>query len=295
MGKFKKLEKYSSWRKIAMGIWNGPGDPTIYGFEEFRMDDILEFFDEIQAATTTTIKPMHAAVHACAQTMTENPDLNVAIINGRCMKRPSVDIFCQVAVPGKTASEGDLSGVKLRNVDGMDIVEIARALRGRARKVRAGTDEEIERQKSTIDRIPRLLMRNAMRAMEFLTWNVPVDLKKAGLPDDPFGSAMVSSLATYGMQNGFAPLIPSSRTPILLVPGAIYDAVMPHNGEPKVCKAMQLTLTCDHRAFDGLQLSYLSNIVQATYNDFQSVFPTADALAKHHPDGEEAGDRKSVV
>ncbi len=289
MGKFTPLDHYSSWRKIAMGMWNTPGDPTIYGYEQYRMDEILEFYDEIHAASGVKVNATHATVHACAMIMAKHPDLNVAIINGRAMQRDTVDIFCQVAVPGSKASEGDLSGVKLKNADQLDLVEISQALRKRAKKVRAGEDQEIEQQKSTIDRIPRLMMRNMMRLMEFLTWNVPLNFKKLGMPNDPFGSAMVSSIAAFELRLGFAPLVPASRTPLVILPGAIFDRVMPVDGEPKVCKVMQISLTCDHRVFDGLQLGYLCKIIRDHFESFREIFPPAEHFAKHHPDGEEAG------
>ena len=41
--RWKPLDHYSSWRKISIGMWNSPGDPTIYGYETLVVEDLLRY------------------------------------------------------------------------------------------------------------------------------------------------------------------------------------------------------------------------------------------------------------
>lgn len=287
MGKnWRALEKYSSWRKISMGMWHGPGDPSIYGYETLIVDEALEYIERVSAISGVKITMLAYMVYTIAKILRENPDLNVIIVNGRVLQREHVNIFCQVALPSSSehTQESDLSGVKLRDVDHMDLVDIAKRLRGRAKKVRTGKDKEIERQKSTINLIPRFMMRTAMKIMEFLTFNVPINFGKLGMPDDPFGSCMISSIAAFELRLGLAPLVPASRCPILFVPGAVFDDVRVVDDEIKKCKVMQVSLTCDHRAFDGLQIGVYGRSIRAFIEHPYTHFPDPETFAHHNTD-----------
>jgi hypothetical protein len=89
---------------------------------------------------------------------------------------------------------------------------------------------------------------------DFLTFNVPADLDAIGVRSDPFGSFMVSSVANFDIKLGYAPLVPASRCPMVVLPGVVHEAVMPVDGEPKVVPAMYTGVTFDHRCFDGYQI-----------------------------------------
>lgn len=258
------MQRYSSWRKISTGMWDRPGDPTVYGFEELDVTETLDYLERVSAASGEHVTMTALVVHAIAKTLGRFPELNVIIIGGRVLQREHVNVFCQVAVPSDTPGTADLSGVRLEDADQMTLVEIAQRLRSKASKVRRGEDAEVERQKSLIDRIPPRLMHSALRLMDFLTFDVPVDLDAIGLHSDPFGSCMVSSIASFDLRLGFAPLVPASRVPLLLLPGVVFEAPRVVDGEIVIRKVMQTGLTCDHRAYDGYQLGCIGR----TFRDY---------------------------
>jgi hypothetical protein len=153
MGKYwSPVKKLSSWRKISVGMWAPPDDPTIYGYETLMVEQAIEYIREVEEATGVKISMAAFVVHVLAKAMAQDPALNVMVVNGRIQKRNTVDAFCQVMIPGD--GQADLSGVQIRSVDEMNLAEIAESLKGRAKKVRAGEDQGLERQKKMIDRVP---------------------------------------------------------------------------------------------------------------------------------------------
>lgn len=254
---WKKPERVSSWRKISVGMWRRPSDPTIYGYETLPVDELLDYLDEVSEATGEKVTLTTYLAKVTSDILAANPELNAIIVGNRVQRRENVDVFCQVAVSNESGGSADLSGVKIRNCDRLSLPEIANYLHRRADRVRQGQDEEIEQTKSMIDRIPPLLLPKLLSFFDFLTFAVPFDLGKIGIRDDPFGSFMVTNCAPFDIRMGFAPLVPASRTPFVILPGIVEDHVFAENGKPVVRPGCQMSFTADHRCFDGLQIGIL--------------------------------------
>lgn len=288
MGKhWKKLKDLSSWRKISVGMWGPPDDPTIYGHETLNVEKTLKYLDDIHEQTGNRVSMTALDVAAFATVYKENPHLNVMVVNRRVVERQSIDAFCQVAIPNEDTGKADLSGVKLKGVGDMDPVQISDRLRRRAKKVRAGEDVEIEESKAIIDFVPSWFMRPMIKTVDFLTFNVPIDLDAAKIRSDPFGSFMVSSIAAFDLKLGYAPLVPASRCPLVALPGAVHDVVMPIDGEPKVVKGLTVAVTFDHRCFDGYQIGVIVRRMRDLMQDPETHFGPAHQFADRHAIGAE--------
>ena len=273
---WKKPTRTSSWRKLSVGMWNRPSDPTVYGHETHPADKILTYLEEVSEYSGQKVTMTAYLVKSMATMFALYPELNTIVVGNRVMQRENIYIFCQVAVAGGGDKDADLSGVKIRNADRLSIMEIAEYLHTRATRVRKGQDEEIEQTKSMIDKIPPLLLPSMMRLVDILTFAVPIDLGKLGIRDDPFGSGMVTNCAPFNIRLGLAPLVPASRTPLVLLPGAIYDAPAVVDGEVKVAPVMSSSFTLDHRCYDGYHIGKLVKTMRECLMD----------PAYHHPPSE---------
>ncbi len=276
---WKKPENLSSWRKISVGMWKRPADPTIYGYETVDVEDLVAFLDEVSEACGEKVTMTAYMSKIISDIMTEYPKLNSIVVGNQVLQRESIDAFCQVAVANDSGGSADLSGTKLRNSDTMTLPEIAAKLHRRADRIRKGQDEEIEQTKSMLDKIPPLLLPKLMRVVDLLTYVVPFDLGKIGIRDDPFGSFMVTNCAPFDIRMGFAPLVPFARTPIVVLIGIVEDHVFVENGEPVVKKGSQMSFTADHRCFDGLQIGQLVRNIRARLEDPYRYYPDPSSYA----------------
>lgn len=251
--RWETLQEASLWRKIAVGMWSRPTSPTFYGMMEVDVTEMLDYLDEVRRVTGHRVTPTVFLVKVLARFFEQNPDLNVIVVGNEVKKRTHIDIFCQVAIPGSDGMQADLSGVKIEDCDQLELPDILASLHKRAGRIRTGDDEQIESTRSTLDLVPARLRPLVVRLVEFLTFEVPLDLGRIGLPSDPFGSAMLSSVGQFDVDQAFAPLVPASRCPLVVLPGRIREAPIAIDGEVQVRKVMTLSSTADHRCYDGFQ------------------------------------------
>lgn len=261
----RPLVDASSFRRIAASAWPGPSDPTIHGLLEVRAERLLRWLHEEGARTGEKLTVTHAVARAVALVLARHPDLNGLVRWGTIHLRQSVDVFLQVAVPAEDGRLGktDLSGVLLRGADDLPIATMARQLRERAQAIREGRDAEFQRTKGTLSALPAILLRPLLLLLDLLQIGFNLDLRWAGLPRDPFGSAMVTSLGMMGVRVGFAPIFPLAHAPILVLVGAVEDRPVVEQGAVAVGKVLTLSGSFDHRMVDGYHAARFAKDLQA--------------------------------
>ena len=104
-------------------------------------------------------------------------------------------------------------------------------------------------------------------------------MKWAGMPEDAFGSAILTNVGTLGLDTAYVPLVPYSRVPILLAPGAVKDAPVVDNGQVVAGKVMNVNATFDHRFIDGFHASVLSSTLREMMEDPFAHFDPLDDVA----------------
>ncbi|HEX2025072.1 MAG TPA: 2-oxo acid dehydrogenase subunit E2 [Actinomycetota bacterium] len=250
------MTRAKGWRKIATATWGWPEDPQVYGRHDFDAAPLLEAVEVLRERTGARVTPTHLAVRALALAFRENPTMNTRLARGRFLPRETVDIFVIVA-----AGAGDLSGVKVRRADEKSAAEIARELEERAGQARAGRGE-LDRAKRMMEVLPRSLLRLSLRLSAFLTSNLHLDLSGMGMPREAFGSAMVTNVGVFGVSEGWAPLSPIYRVPMLLLVGEIEEKPWAVDGEVKVHPVLPVTATIDHRWVDGFGIAGIAETIR---------------------------------
>ena len=197
--------KATGWRKVAAAVWNHPNDPQIYGDLEIDATNLLAFIEEIRRATAVRVTVTHVVGKALAHALAEHRDLNTRLYKGRFLPRESVDVFFVASVEGGQ----DVSGVK------KSLVEIADELQSRVGRIRSGGEAEVGKSKNLLDAMPFSVLRPLLTFLTWLTADKNADLKRLGLPRQAFGSAMVSSVAMFGVQKAYGPLSPLRNRPSL--------------------------------------------------------------------------------
>lgn len=255
--------KIKGWRKITASTWGNPNDPQIYGDLEIDAGKLLEFIDDARAATGIRLSVTHMVGKAIAHALGEHPDLNVHLYGNHFIKNPTVDIFFIVS----TDAGAELDGVKVQRADEKPVVDIARELAERAGRIRAGDDAEMGKTKKVIGRTPRRLLGLSMKAAAWLTTDKGMDLRKYGLPRQPFGSAMVSSVGMFGIQHAYAPLSPYYRIPFLVLVGEVAEKPAVVEGKVVPRPLLTLSATMDHRYVDGFHAARLARSTRAYLED----------------------------
>lgn len=267
--RFRRADRLSSWRRLAVHVWRPPSDPTVYGVLEVDMRRTLPYLAALNERTGgSRVTPAHLVVKAIAKAISEVPAANAMIALGRVYLRDSIDIYCQVA----TDAGRDLSGVKIRHADRKAPPDIANELASAAAAVREGRDRSTEATKKSLGRVPDFLLRPMLRLTGFLTFDLRLDLSAFGIAFDQFGSAMVSNVGSFGLHNGLAPLVPVSRAPIVLLVGAVTERPLADNGQVIAAPMLNIGATFDHRIIDGFQASAMARSVIEAVRDPEAAF-----------------------
>jgi pyruvate dehydrogenase E2 component (dihydrolipoamide acetyltransferase) len=274
MARFKTKKEVSTWRKLSFGTWGPPNSPTAYGALEVECDAALAYLVALRAESGEKVTLTHLAGKAVAIAIAESPEVNGFVSLGRLVLRDTVDIFYQVAFFDEAAPrhadtgsrekergarrDANLAGAKVERVDEKSVVEIARALREEAQKIREGREAASTRATKRLSRVPGPLISAAARVGAFLSYDLRVDLRRLGMPHDAFGSCMVTNVGTFGISMAWAPLIPLARCPIILTLGAVKDAPAVKDGKVTVVKQMSIGVAFDHRILDGYHAGVLA-------------------------------------
>ncbi len=271
----------SSFRKIALGTWRDAYDPSVYGALEIECDAVLAYIDAFRAATGRKLTITHLIAKVFGHVYQEMPDANAMIRWGGIWMRKEIAVFFQVAMEDPVTGEIDLSGVTIRNPDRKTTAEVVAEFEKAAGKVRAGKDEEKESTRQMFKRMPNFLLKLVLDVTSLLIYGFNLDLRWAGLPKDPFGSAMVTNIGTLGLDEGYVPLVPYSRVPLLVAVGAIKRVLKPDDaGNPKVVQVVRLCATFDHRILDGAHAAKMAKVIRRCFADPVAAFgPIPEAVS----------------
>ncbi len=118
-----------------------------------------------------------------------------------------------------------------------------------------------------LDATPAPLLRLGLRLADRLTGDMKIDLRRFGLPREAFGSAMVTSVAMFGVQRAFGPLSPYVRIPLLALVGEVDARAIVVDGQVVPRPILNISATMDHRYLDGGQAARLAKSVRAYLED----------------------------
>lgn len=246
MTQFTPIADASSFRRMAAAMWRRPSDPSIYGSLDVDATPALTFLREHQRATGVRLTVTHLVARAVALALRDQPALNAKVRFGsRLEQRATIDVFVTVA------TEGDLSGARIDRADDKSLVELATAIAERAGRIRSGRDASYRQSRRALSRMPWWLARAATVLSDTLVNELHLDLAAYGMPRDPFGSAIVTSVGMFGIDTAFAPFVPLARCPMLILVPEVRPRPWAVGERVEVRPVLRLCATFDHRIIDG--------------------------------------------
>jgi pyruvate dehydrogenase E2 component (dihydrolipoamide acetyltransferase) len=251
--------RLTAWRKIAIGTWRSCGDPSVYGLLDLDIEPGLAYIEKARASGQK-VTITHFIGRAMAEVLSRHREINCILRFGRLYPRKNVDVFFQVAsdMEGK-----DLSGLVIREADKKTLSDIAREMKDRVDTIRTKGDPAFKQMKGTMGLLPGWATRYALDFAGWLTYLLNIWTPLLGAPRDPFGSIMVTSIGSIGLDTAFAPLVPYSRVPILMAVGSAREAPVVRDGKLAIGQQVRLCVTFDHRLIDGVQAARMSRTLQA--------------------------------
>jgi pyruvate dehydrogenase E2 component (dihydrolipoamide acetyltransferase) len=264
--------KISPFRKIALGTWQTAYDPSIYGTMRLRVDSAMDYIQRFRAKYDKKLTITHLVAKAVGVALKECPDANAILRFNKIHLRKNVDV--SVLVLMEDEGKKDLSSAKIDSIDTKSLVEIVDALEERAARIRARKDKELESTRQSMRLIPALVMNIFLKTLSFFLYGLNLNLSWLGLPRDPFGGAIVTSIGSLGLQTGYVPLVPYTRVPIFIAPGAVVKEAVVENDAVTVGWVLDVNVTFDHRIIDGGHAADLgASVRRVLLNPFEELDP----------------------
>lgn len=263
----KRKPSLSSFRRIAIGTWRDAHDPSVYGTLEIRAEKIIRYVEAFRERTGKHLTLSHVMAKAVAITLSEMPDANAILRFNHIYLRDEIGVFFQVALEDPDSGEVDLSGATVFDAHKKSLLEIVEEFEQKVSKVKKHEDKNLEGSRQLFKQIPAFLLNPALDLIGWLSFAANLDLRWAGIPRDPFGSAMVTNIGSLGLKEAYVPLVPYSRVPLLIALGAISDEPVVEDGEIVPGKVLRAFATFDHRVLDGMHAARMSKTVRRVFED----------------------------
>lgn len=270
-----------AFRRLALGTWRAPSDPSAYAALEVRMERALAFMEALRARTGQRVTVTHLVGKAAADALRRHPDANAVLRWNRPSLRERVSVCVLVVQHTEHLGRVDLTTATVHDADRLSLPAFSAALEEVVDHVRARRDAVIERGKRRSSLVPDLLRNGVLRLLSFVWFTLNIDLRWLGMPRDPFGSVGVTNLGSLGLERGYVALAAYTRVPLLLAPGMVRDAPVVEGGELVPGKLLTLTCTHDARVIDVELAARVLRDIRTTLEDPEAAWP--DALASAAP------------
>lgn len=262
-------------RKLAIASWSAPSEGNVYGKLTVDATAALAYLAHVESTTGEKATITHLAGKAVGEALAREPSLNGHLRLGRYVPHEEVSVAFLVSM----ADGPDLAKAKVRRIDERSVAEIARDLRDRADRLRAGEDDDWERSKGVIRFLPTFLLRPVLWLVGLLSSSFGVEARSIGIEPFPFGSAIVTSVGMFGLDEAWVPPTPFARVPLYVLVGAVTERPVVVDGSVEIRPQVTITATIDHRFVDGLQGGVLTREFRRVFEDPWSLDGTVDAPA----------------
>jgi pyruvate dehydrogenase E2 component (dihydrolipoamide acetyltransferase) len=266
----------SSFRKLAIGSWKTTYDPTVYGTLTVRMDKALAYIEAFRQRTGVRLTVTHLMTKAMGEALRRCPEANAVLRFNKIYLREQVTISALVVQTD--GGKVDLTSAKINDADTKTLREIAVEMEDAVRRVRERRDVAMEKGKGTIQKIPYMFLNMFTWLIGFLMYTLNLDLSGLGMPKDAFGSVIITNVGSLGLDTAYVPLVPYTRVPIFVAPGAVKEAPVVEDGKIVVGKVMNINASFDHRFIDGFHAGVLATTLREMLENPFEKFDSLDSL-----------------
>ena len=258
-------------RRLALGAYKSPYDPSAYASVEVRMERALAYVEAFRSGTGQRLTVTHLVAKAAADALRRYPEANVLLRWNRPWGRARVGV-CVLVVQPENLGRVDLTTATIPDADALSLQGFAAAMEERVQNVRHRRDAVIERGKRRSYRVPGLLMNTALRVLSFVWYTLNVDLAWLGMPRDPFGSVAVSNVGSLGLERAWLAMVPYTRVALYLAPGAVRDEPVLEGEALVPGNLMTLTCTFDARLLDPELAARVLRHIRVTLEDPETAW-----------------------
>lgn len=244
---FVTMKEPSAFRKAAAALWRAPNDPTVLASVDIDYTAARAFAAAYERQFGARLTPTVLAARATGLMLATYPEGNAVVGATGIRLRQGADVF----LPIDSEDGRNMSGLKIEHADRRALSEIARDLAKTAAAIRADKDAVFGKRQDRMRQIPLWVLKRLVPTLLFVAKRLGVDLSPNGPAPDPFGGAVVSSVAKFGLETAYASLIPAGQAVMIIAVMDIRERPWVEDGAVVARPVLRLCCTSDHRIIDG--------------------------------------------
>lgn len=280
---FGKPEAPSRFRRLALGSWKAPNDPTLIGIVEVNLENALNYLETLRTQTDEKITITHYIGKVFSLVLRDNPELNCEIRFGKFYPRTSIDLSFQIGIEDRDAPKvsahrkHDLSAGLVTRADQKTVIEIAKELNAVARATRNKKDPGYAGIKKLSAIVPGFLLNATVSVLKWFLSTLNLWSPLFGIPRNAFGGMMITNVGSLGLDFAVPALFPPANVSSIIAVGAIYKAPVYQTDDQGVVTQtklehfIRLCGAFDHRYIDGLHASRIARDIRK-YSEHPELF-----------------------
>jgi pyruvate dehydrogenase E2 component (dihydrolipoamide acetyltransferase) len=268
----------TTYRKLSIASWSHPRDPSTYGWCDLPTGAAHAYLKAQGGRPAPSLT--HYVAKIIAHCLEKHPDLNHLLRAGNLYRRQRTDLFITTLL--KTPAGQDLSGFTLHDVPERTLVELAQLSQAAVESLRRGDDPLTRQTDAVVRRLPAWALRGVLGVQSLFQYTLNWSLRAVGIPDDRFGSAIITNYGVLGIDYGLVPLSPYSRCPLVIGIGHERPIPVVRAGEVVAAECVTISFTFDHRYADGIHGAQMMRLFRKIFlspERYPQVFNPAAAPA----------------
>lgn len=250
------------WRLMATAIYDRSRDCRVFGHMDADVTDCLAYIRQ-RREEGERLTLLHLIATAFARTIAfDAPELNTFVRRGRIVARSDVGVLLPV-----DAGDTNLAAMVVRQAHTKTASVIAREVTERAQSKRAIAPKTDR--KNTIGLVPWPFRKTVFESLRFAVHELGAKLPR--LDSETFGSVIITNIGVFGLNSGYAALMPAANVPMVIAVGRAERRPVVRDEQIVIRDILPLTGTFDHRIVDGRQAGKLAKGVLGRLADPEAL------------------------
>ena len=242
---FSKNETKNTSKKINYTSWSNPYDPQTYTTLKLDITKIIPYLKQKEEQIKVHLTPTIFTIKLMSIILKKYPEVYGYIKFGVYDTKEGVDICCLVEVgDGK-----ELANTTLKACENKNFQEIQKEFDYSVKLLKARKNKDQNFKMKIFKFIPTFITGPFTQVVSYLS-SVGFEFTALGLKKFEFGSCVITSIGSLGIENSYAPIPPLTFAPLLLTLCKKYDIVKKNEeGELEKRTYLRMNFTADYRFF----------------------------------------------
>ncbi len=245
-------------RKVAMALWRGPREGYIHARLDVDAEQALAFSAWLGEREGRRISLTHLVGKAVGEVLARVPEFNRTLVWDTLLAHERADLSILVGLDGGE----DVDWVKLEGVEDKTVLDVAAEVDAAAAGVRERGAGAGRRGGAAERLLPVFLLRPLMALSGGYASGFGGSLGPFGISPRPFGSAVITTAATFGIDEVYDARTAFGHVSFNVVICRVREKPVVVDGEVVAHRCFNLCVNADHRVVDAVHLGRALDVLR---------------------------------